>query len=119
MFDIGTVTFPQTSRTVSTTRRMRYHGTVQVLSLVLVTFVFAEAFVTVDRKHGNQLSTLFAGVSTTETITELDVVLFGVGDLRTDDHLGLIEATKSTSSRVLPCSGPVLPASSPTVSPIG
>lgn len=102
MFDIGTVTFPQTSRAVSTTRTMRYHGTVQVLSLVLVTFGFAEAFVTVDRKHGNQLSTLFAGVSTTETITELDVVLFGVGDLRTDDHLGLIEATKSTSSRVLP-----------------
>lgn len=85
---------------------MNYHGTVHVLSLISVTIWFSQAFITDNRnlaRHGHQSSTLFVGAPTADdVVTDLDVVLFGFGDLRTDDHLGLIKATESSSSSILP-----------------
>lgn len=46
-----------------------------------------------------------AAVFSLEDCDSLDVVLFGVGDLRTDDHEGLkvaVENAKSTGSKILP-----------------
>ncbi|KAL3935527.1 MAG: hypothetical protein SGBAC_008970 [Bacillariaceae sp.] len=83
---------------------MKHHGTVHVLSILSVILKFSQAFVTVHRREGaHHLTSLFVESSSNDIITDLDIILFGVGDLRTDDHLGLRQAIQSSSSsRILP-----------------
>ncbi|CAJ1959022.1 unnamed protein product [Cylindrotheca closterium] len=85
---------------------MKHHDIVHVLSLFSLIVNISQAFVSVHPRReesGHHLSSIFAASTSTDDITALDVVLFGIGDLRTDDHLGLIQATESSSfSRILP-----------------
>ena len=80
----------------------------RVLVIVLWTSAHAFAFVspghrrTIAHNHNLLATAIETANGSSDAVDRLDVVLFGLGDLRIDDHIGLQTALSASGSKLLP-----------------